>query len=59
MPESIKLFKKRLYWFIHHCFAHWPLDPTFRFVSNCGEGNSKNFVTVACASTKRFALGLE
>ena len=37
MPESIKLFKKRLYWFIHHCFAHWPLDPTFRFVSNCGE----------------------
>ena len=32
MPESIKLFKKRLYWFIHHCFAHWPLDPTFRFI---------------------------
>ncbi|XP_028396477.1 sphingomyelin phosphodiesterase 4-like isoform X2 [Dendronephthya gigantea] len=32
MPESMKLFKKRLYWFIHHCFAHWPLDPTFRFI---------------------------
>lgn len=32
MPETLKTFKKRLYWFIHHCFAHWPLDATFKFV---------------------------
>lgn len=32
MPETIKIVKKRLYWFIRHCFAHWPLDPTFRYI---------------------------
>ena len=33
LPDTMKLFKRRLFWFIRHCFAHWPLDPTFRFVS--------------------------
>ncbi|XP_046839805.1 sphingomyelin phosphodiesterase 4-like isoform X2 [Xenia sp. Carnegie-2017] len=32
LPDTMKLFKRRLFWFIRHCFAHWPLDPTFRFI---------------------------
>ncbi|KAJ7372162.1 sphingomyelin phosphodiesterase 4, neutral membrane (neutral sphingomyelinase-3) [Desmophyllum pertusum] len=27
-----QFLQKKLYYFLHHCFSHWPLDPSFRFV---------------------------
>lgn len=49
-----QFLQKKLYHFLHHCFSHWPLDPSFRIVSIL----TILFVDILCRNKKKHSYFL-